>query len=81
MPAWGNGSSNDEDSWKLVYFIRHLPKMTSQEVEQMKKLNPKSPMEMMEEEQEEQFLNGETATGTSRPNRNANQTTRTEKPK
>lgn len=81
MPAWGNGSWNDEHSWKLVYFIRHLPEMTSQEVEQMKKLNPKSPMEMMEEEQEEQFLNGETAEGTSRRNNNANQTTGTEKPK
>ena len=81
MPAWGNGSSNDEDSWKLVYFIRHLPKITSQEVEQMKKLNPKSPVEMMEEEQEEQFLNGETAKRASRRNNNANRTTGTEKAK
>ena len=47
----------------------------------MKKLNPKSPMEMMEEEQEEQFLNGETAKGTSRRDKNPNQTTGTEKPK
>jgi mono/diheme cytochrome c family protein len=31
MPAWGNGTENDEDSWKLVYFIRHLPEMTPQE--------------------------------------------------
>ena len=30
MPAWGSGSAQDEDdSWKLVRFIRHLPKINS----------------------------------------------------
>jgi len=58
MPAWGDPGDNDEDSWKLVYFIRHLPSMTAQEAEDMKKLNPVSPMEKMEEQQEEQFLEG-----------------------
>lgn len=61
MPAWGEAGDSDMDSWKLVYFIRHLPKMTGQEVEDMKKLNPKTPMEMMEEQQEEQFLSGDTS--------------------
>jgi hypothetical protein len=28
--------SNDEDTWKLVYFIRHFTKMTAQEIEAMK---------------------------------------------
>lgn len=58
MPAWGSPGDADEDSWKLVYFIRHLPKMTPQEAEEMKKLNPQSPMEKMEEHEEEQFLGG-----------------------
>lgn len=58
MPAWGEPGDADADSWKLVYFIRHLPKMTPQEAEDMKKLNPQSPMEKMEEQEEEQFLEG-----------------------
>ncbi|GAC1659893.1 MAG: hypothetical protein NVS9B15_23470 [Acidobacteriaceae bacterium] len=58
MPAWGEPGDRDEDSWKLVYFIRHLPKMTPQEMEDMKKLNPQSPMEMMENKDEERFLQG-----------------------
>ena len=60
MPAWGAPGDADEDSWKLVYFIRHLPKLTPQEAEDMKKLNPQSPMEKMEEQEEEQFLEGGT---------------------
>jgi mono/diheme cytochrome c family protein len=32
MPAWGTGASHDEqDSWKLVRFIRHLPRLTAEE--------------------------------------------------
>jgi hypothetical protein len=61
MPAWSEAGDSDTESWKLVYFIRHLPKMTSQEAEEMKKLNPKTAMEMREEQQEEQFLNGDTS--------------------
>jgi mono/diheme cytochrome c family protein len=59
MPAWGPADkvNNDEDSWKLVLLIRHLPQLTAQEVTEMQKLNPKSPAELQEEEQEENFLN------------------------
>lgn len=60
MPAWGGSDHDDEDSWKLVHFIRHLPRLTSQELEEMKKLNPKSPDELKEEQEEEEFLNGGT---------------------
>jgi hypothetical protein len=35
MPAWGD-PGKDDDSWKLVLFIRHLPRMTSQEMKEMK---------------------------------------------
>jgi len=59
MPAWGRVGENDEDSWKLVHFIRHLPKLTAEEEELMQKMNPKSPEEFKEEQEEEQFLEGQ----------------------
>ncbi|HLK51116.1 MAG TPA: cytochrome c [Bryobacteraceae bacterium] len=60
MPAWATGSSHDEeDSWKLVRFIRHLPQLTFEEKKDMEKLNPKGPEDRQEEEDEEKFLNGE----------------------
>ena len=60
MPAWSSGSDQgDQDSWKLVHFIRHLPQLTAEEKKEMGKLNPKSPDELKEEEEEENFLKGE----------------------
>ncbi len=54
MPAWGHGSEHDAtDSWKLVRFIRHLPRVTDDEKRVMEKLNPKTPAEMQEEQEEE----------------------------
>lgn len=69
MPAFGSGSEStsggqgtgDAENWKLVLFIRHLPKMTSAELEEMKKLNPKTEADRAEEQQEEEFLNGRQA--------------------
>ena len=59
MPSWGSGTSQDEqDSWKLVRFIRHLPKLTAEEEQEMEELNPKSPEELKEEQEEREFLNG-----------------------
>ena len=59
MPAWGEGSHEDQDNWHLVQFIRHLPKITAEELEEMEGLNPKSAHEMKEEEMENRFLAGE----------------------
>jgi mono/diheme cytochrome c family protein len=60
MPAWGSGTSRDEqDSWKLVRFIRHLPEITAEEEQEMETLNPKSPDELKEEQEEREFLNGD----------------------
>ena len=60
MPAWGGGSAHDEqDSWKLVHFIRHLPQLTAEEKKEMEKLNPKGPDDLKEEEEERKFLKGE----------------------
>jgi len=56
MPAWGDPGDDDRDTWGLVTFIRHLPSLTAQEVEEMKRLNPKSAHELEEERQEEEFL-------------------------
>ena len=58
MPAWGEANEKDEDSWKLVLFIRHLPKLTPEEEKDMELSNPKSTMEHDEEIQEEEFLKG-----------------------
>jgi mono/diheme cytochrome c family protein len=67
MPAFGPASSpssgedpeaDDAETWKLVLFIRRLPQITSEELEDMKKLNPKTEADRAEEHQEEQFLNG-----------------------
>ncbi len=59
MPAWGDPAGHDDaDNWKLVHFIRHLPKITPQELEEMKSMNPVSPVEMKEEKEEEKFLQG-----------------------
>jgi mono/diheme cytochrome c family protein len=60
MPSWGSGTSHDEQgSWKLVRFIRHLPKLTAEEEREMEALNPKSPDELKEEREEKNFLNGQ----------------------
>ncbi len=62
MPAWGSGDpEKDIDSWKLVHFIRHLPQLTQEELDEMKTLNPKTPKERLEEEAFEQFLQGDDA--------------------
>lgn len=56
MPAWGD-PGRDDDSWKLVLFIRHLPQMAPQEMKEMEQFNPKSIADRSEEEEEQQFLN------------------------
>jgi mono/diheme cytochrome c family protein len=59
MPAWGPASeARDDDSWKLVLFIRHLPVLASDEIKDMQMYNPKSEVDRREEEQEQEFLNG-----------------------
>jgi len=59
MPAWGDPAGHDDaDNWKLVHFIRHLPRLTPEEVAEMEKLNPKSPDEWQEMQSEAAFLAG-----------------------
>ncbi|SRR5579862_5158776 len=59
MPAWGEpGNDNDQDSWKLVLFIRHLRSLTAAEIHDMERFNPKSDADREEEKEEQEFLNG-----------------------
>jgi len=62
MPAWGEGDpAQDKASWKLVHFIRHLPQLTPEELDQMKALNPKTKKDLAEEAAFGQFLQGDDA--------------------
>jgi len=63
MPAWGV-EGKDDDSWKLVLFIRHLPQVGEDEIRDMEKYNPKNDAERAEEQEEEDFLSGK-SDGTS----------------
>lgn len=70
MPAWGKGNPEaDRDSWGLVHFIRHLPKMTPDELAEMKSLNPTTPSERAQDQDFERFLSGDDSGGgaTSEP--------------
>jgi mono/diheme cytochrome c family protein len=59
MPAWGTGTpDNERESWMLVHFIRHLPTLTPEELAKMESLNPKSPEESTDEDEERRFLEG-----------------------
>ncbi len=58
MPGWGTGTASGETStWQLVHFMRHLPTLTSAELDAMKDRNPRSPQEIRLELEEERFLN------------------------
>jgi cytochrome c553 len=59
MPAWGDPAGHDDaDNWKFVRFIRHLPKLTPEELAEMEKLNPKTPGQWQEMQSEAAFLAG-----------------------
>ncbi|MEO8256258.1 MAG: c-type cytochrome [Acidobacteriota bacterium] len=59
MPAFGIGTAaGAESTWRLVQFIRRLPGLTADELERMEGLNPRSPDEIRQEIDEQQFLQG-----------------------
>jgi mono/diheme cytochrome c family protein len=60
MPAFGEGNPEEDlESWKLVHFIRHLPDLTTAELEEMKGLNPKTKRQLEEEAIRARFLQGD----------------------
>ena len=59
MPAWGKAPpEKDTESWQLVHFVRHLPKITPEEIVQMKKFNPMTAQRRAEKEAMDAFLSG-----------------------
>ena|ERR1700682_5190396 len=58
MPAWGQEQEGDQETWALVAFIRHLPRITPAELREMEKLNPKTPGDASEQDAEQRFLQG-----------------------
>lgn len=71
MPAWGEAGHGEEDSWKLVAFIRRLPELTPEDLAAMEYLNPKSPEEWKEAQDEQSFLNGSAAAPPTPPTHGA----------
>jgi mono/diheme cytochrome c family protein len=60
MPGFGDGTEERKrGSWHLVAFIRHLPQLSPDEKLEMERLNPKSPDEWREMQQDEEFLKGD----------------------
>jgi mono/diheme cytochrome c family protein len=59
MPGWSNGTPDGErESWKLVWFIRHLSALTPAELTEMEALNPKSRSELERDKGIDDFLSG-----------------------
>ncbi len=66
MPAFGV-EGRPEESWHLVHFLRHLPRITDVELREMDRLNPRSAAEWRELQEEEEFLGGSDAAATGAP--------------
>jgi mono/diheme cytochrome c family protein len=64
MPGWGDGSEESkQETWRLVAFLRHLPRLAPQEKLEMERLNPKGPEEWREMQENEDFLQGKEPAG------------------
>ena len=60
MPSFSTGTlEGEESSWHLVNFIRHLPKLTPEQLEEMAAMNPRPPAEIHQEIEAERFLSGQ----------------------
>jgi mono/diheme cytochrome c family protein len=60
MPGWSTGTPEGETAtWQLIHFIRHLPAVTEEELEQMEALNPRSIEEVRQDLEAERFLRGD----------------------
>lgn len=68
MPGWGDGSAQSGyGSWSLVHFVRHLPKLTPEEIAEMEGLNPRTPEEWAQMQAEREFLAGSEAPAPAAP--------------
>ena len=60
MPSFSTSTlEGEESSWHLVNFIRHLPKLTDEQVAEMAAMNPRPPAEILQQIEEQRFLSGE----------------------
>jgi mono/diheme cytochrome c family protein len=68
MLAWGEPNTvQDDDSWQLVLFIRHLPHLTAEEIKDMEHYNPKGQMEIEDEQEQGEAPNSVNLPGKSAP--------------
>ena len=59
MPGWSTGTPEGENSsWQLVHFIRRLPSLTPEDLQEMERMNPISPAQFEEQKTIEDFLKG-----------------------
>jgi mono/diheme cytochrome c family protein len=59
MPGWSTNSPEGEKaSWQLVHFIRRLPSLTAEDLQEMERHNPVSRAVIEEEKAVDDFLNG-----------------------
>jgi mono/diheme cytochrome c family protein len=59
MPGWSTGTPEGENSsWQLVHFIRRLPSLTPEDLQEMERMNPVSPAQFEEQKKIEDFLKG-----------------------
>jgi hypothetical protein len=65
MPGFGDDDpANDAQSWHLVHFIRHLPRIGPQELATMERMNPRlSSAEVERNKEDEEFLSGGPGSG------------------
>src|SRR5918996_514466 len=68
MPAWSTGTEQGTTAtWHLVHFIRELPRLAPDRIDEMKALNPRSPAEVRQDLEEQKFLQGGSETPKPRP--------------
>jgi mono/diheme cytochrome c family protein len=68
MPAFGTGTpEGEEETWHLVHFIRELPRLSEEQIEKMKAMNPRPPAQIRQEMEEQRFLEGGEPPSTGAP--------------
>ena len=59
MPGWSTGTPEGEkSSWQLVNFIRRLPSLSPEDLQEMERMNPVSRAVIEEERRIQEFLEG-----------------------
>lgn len=61
MPAWGEPGNEDVETWALVALIRTLPTATESDLSEVRANLPRTPHELREEREEDEFLRGGSA--------------------